>query len=287
MAAGSSLLCLGYGYSAAALARRLMPEGWTVIGTARRRDDLAAIAAAGAIAVPFDEAEEAARNVTHVLASAPPDMAGDPILRALGPALQQGGLKWLAYLSTTGVYGDHAGGWVDETTPCAPISQEGQRRRQAEDLWLASGLPVHIFRLPGIYGPGRSAFDRLSEGSARRIVKPGQVFSRIHVEDIARALACSIARPNPPRIYNIADDEPAPPQDPIAFAAALAGLPIPPEIPFEQADLSPMAQRFYAESKRVSNARAKAELGWSPTFPSYREGLAAIWAARQETAGRH
>jgi nucleoside-diphosphate-sugar epimerase len=264
-----------------------MPEGWTVIGTARRRDDLAAIAAAGAIAVPFDEAEEAARNVTHVLASAPPDMAGDPILRALGPALQQGGLKWLAYLSTTGVYGDHAGGWVDETTPCAPISQEGQRRRQAEDLWLASGLPVHIFRLPGIYGPGRSAFDRLSEGSARRIVKPGQVFSRIHVEDIARALACSIARPNPPRIYNIADDEPAPPQDPIAFAAALAGLPIPPEIPFEQADLSPMAQRFYAESKRVSNARAKAELGWSPTFPSYREGLAAIWAARQETAGRH
>jgi nucleoside-diphosphate-sugar epimerase len=280
-------LCLGYGYSAAALARRLMPEGWTVIGTARRRDDLAAIAAAGAIAVPFDEAEEAARNVTHVLASAPPDMAGDPILRALGPALQQGGLKWLAYLSTTGVYGDHAGGWVDETTPCAPISQEGQRRRQAEDLWLASGLPVHIFRLPGIYGPGRSAFDRLSEGSARRIVKPGQVFSRIHVEDIARALACSIARPNPPRIYNIADDEPAPPQDPIAFAAALAGLPIPPEIPFEQADLSPMAQRFYAESKRVSNARAKAELGWSPTCPSSREGLAAIWAARQETAGRH
>ncbi len=287
MAAGLRLLCLGYGYSAAALARRLMPEGWSVIGTARRRADLAAITADGATAVLFDEAGQAAREATHVLASAPPDAAGDPILRALGPALQEGAVQWLAYLSTTGVYGDHAGGWVDETTACAPISLEGQRRWQAEGLWLTSGLPVHIFRLPGIYGPGRSAFDRLSEGSARRIVKPGQVFSRIHVEDIAGALACSIARPNPTRIYNIADDEPAPPQDPIAFAAVMAGLPVPPEIPFGQADLSPMAQRFYAESKRVSNARAKAELGWSPMFPSYREGLAAIWAARQETAGRH
>lgn len=287
MGAGSTLLCLGYGYTAAALARLLMPEGWTVLGTARRPGDLAAIAAQGVAPVLFDEAAQVARSATHVLASAPPDAAGDPVLRALGPALREGALQWLAYLSTTGVYGDHAGGWVDEDTPCAPISVEGQRRRLAEIRWLDSGLPVQIFRLPGIYGPGRSAFDRLAEGSARRIIKPGQVFSRIHVADIARALACSIQRPRAGRIYNIADDEPAPPQDPIAFAALLAGTPAPPEIPFEKAELSPMAQRFYAESKRVSNARAKAELGWSPSFPSFRDGLAAIWAERQEAAGRH
>ena len=190
---------------------------------------------------------------------------------------------WIGYLSTTGVYGDRRGGWVFETSRLAAQSLEGARRVVAERDWLevgrGMGLTVTVFRLPGIYGPGRSAVDRLRAGEARRIAVPGQLFSRIHVDDLAAGLAASIGRPRAGGIYNLCDDEPASNSEVIAYAAGLLGMDPPPEIPLAQAGLSPAAQRFYAESKRVSNARAKAELGWRPAYPSYREGLRAILAA--------
>jgi nucleoside-diphosphate-sugar epimerase len=191
--------------------------------------------------------------------------------------------RWLAYLSTTGVYGDHGGALVTEETPLTPNTERGHKRLQAETQWLAlwrsSGLPVHIFRLAGIYGPGRNQLLSLIDGTAKRVIKPGQIFSRIHVEDIANVLEASIARPDPGRAYNVCDDEASPPQDVVAYGASLLGLPVPPAIAFEDAELSPMARSFYADSKRVSNARLKQELGVRLSYPSYREGLAAI--ARQ------
>ncbi|MEM9755633.1 MAG: NAD-dependent epimerase/dehydratase family protein, partial [Pseudomonadota bacterium] len=180
-------------------------------------------------------------------------------------------------------YGDHAGAWVDETTPLTPATERGRARIAAEAEWMAlhrdHGLPVHIFRLAGIYGPGRGPFAKVRRGTARRIIKPGQVFSRTHVEDIVQVLRASIARPNPGAAYNVCDDDPAPPQDVIAHAADLLGLDPPPEVAFEDADLSPMAASFYAESKRVSNARIKSELGVRLRYPDYRAGLAALLAA--------
>lgn len=182
--------------------------------------------------------------------------------------------RWIGYLSTTGVYGDRAGGWVSERSSLAPRSEEARRRVAAEAEWLALGASV--FRLPGIYGPGRSAFDRLRDGTARRIVAPGQVFSRIHVEDLAAGLEASIARPRAGGVYNLCDDEPASNSEVIAHAARLLDMPPPPAVPLAEARLSPAGLRFYAESKRVSNALAKAELGWRPVYPTYREGLAEI-----------
>jgi nucleoside-diphosphate-sugar epimerase len=196
------------------------------------------------------------------------------------------GLVWVGYLSTTGVYGDHRGGWVDEATPLTPSTERGHARVTAEAEWMdlhqRLGLPVHIFRLAGIYGPGRGPFEKVRDGTARRIVKPGQVFSRIHAEDIAQVLIASMARPDPGAAYNLCDDDPAPPQDVIAHAATLLGLPLPPEIPFETADLSPMAASFYAESKRVDNRKIKEDLGVTLRYPDYRAGLASVLAA--ETA---
>lgn len=222
-------------------------------------------------------------EITHLLVSIPPNHQGDLVFTGDAPALLRAApkLKWIGYLSTTGIYGDLQGRWAFEWTPAAPLSTEGKRRALAEQQWLESGLPVQVFRLPGLYGPGRSAFDRLRAGEARRVVKPGQVFSRAHEDDVAAALLASIQRPNPGRIYNICDDEPAPPQDVTAFAAQLLNLEPPPEIALEDAELSPAAQRFYAESKRVANARAKSELGWRPKYPTYREGLRAILAGEQ------
>ncbi len=189
-------------------------------------------------------------------------------------------MKWVGYLSTTGVYGDRGGDWVDEDSPLEPTTARGQRRLEAERSWLRLhsdfGLPVHLFRLAGIYGPGRNTLLNVRDGSAKRIIKPGQIFSRIHVEDIAGVLAASIAKPNPGRAYNVCDDEPCPPQEVVAFAADLLGLPLPPEIPFEQAELSPMAKSFYADSKRVSNRRIKTELGYKLIYPNYRDGLRAL-----------
>ncbi|MEO0820799.1 MAG: SDR family oxidoreductase [Pseudomonadota bacterium] len=302
------LLALGYGYSARALAGRLVAEGWRVIGTTRRAEKAEAIAADGAEpllwsaeAGPGPALETALAEATHLLASAAPDPAvaatrpasgGDPALAALGAGIAAGAragtLRWAGYLSTTGVYGDRAGGWVDEDGPLTPGTARGRARVAAEAAWQAlaaeSGLALHIFRLAGIYGPGRGPFAKVRAGTARRILKPGQVFSRIHVEDIAAALEASIRQPRPGAVYNLCDDEAAPPEDVLAHAAALLGLPPPPAVDFEAAEMSAMARSFYAESKRVSNARAKRELGLMLRFPTYREGLAALLAEEEKAA---
>ena len=277
---GPVLLSLGHGYAAAALAASL-PDGWRMMGTTRSAARAEEMRRTGVEPVLWDDAEavgRAIRAANAILASQPPGPNGDPSLERHRAALDGARADWIGYLSTTGVYGDHRGGWVDEDTGLDPVSARGAARVAAEEAWRATGLPLHVFRLPGIYGPGRSALDRLREGTARRIVKDGQVFSRIHVEDIGRALAASVARPAPGRAWNLADDEPAPPQDVIAFGAELLGMPVPPDEPFESADLSPMARSFYGESKRVSNRRMRAELV-APLHPEYRAGLRAILAA--------
>jgi nucleoside-diphosphate-sugar epimerase len=279
------LFVFGYGYSASALARRLLPKGWAIAATVRSPADAVRLEADGVTAVALDHPDalvEALARTQALLTAAPPDAGGCPGLRALVPALARARAfpDWTGYLSTTGVYGDRHGGWVTEESRLAAQSVEGARRVGAERDWLevgrGMGLTVTIFRLPGTYGPGRSVLDRLRTGEARRIAAPGQVFSRIHVDDLAAGLDASIARPRAGGIYNLCDDEPAANSDVIAYAARLLGLSVPPEVPLAEAGLSPAAQRFYAESKRVSNARAKAELGWRPAYPTYREGLRAV-----------
>jgi nucleoside-diphosphate-sugar epimerase len=274
------LLNLGHGYSAARFAASL-PGGWRVLGATRSAEKAAAMAVAGFEPVDWGDRSAVAAAIaeaSHVLVSAAPDSGGDPVLARHVGDLAAAGIAWVGYFSTTGVYGDRQGGWVDEESAREPVSERGRWRVAAEDAWLASGLPVHLFRLPGISGPGRSAFERLREGTAQRVVKPGQIFSRIHVDDIVAALRASIARPAPGRAYNLADDEPAPPQDVVAFAAGLLGVAVPPEVPIEAAGLSPMARSFYAESKRVSNRRMKQELRVTLAYPDYRAGLRAIHA---------
>lgn len=272
----STLLSLGHGYSAQALARRLIPQGWQVIGTTRSAAKAEAMRADGVqpLLLPGDLGPALAK-ATHILASAAPDAGGDPFLRDV-PDLAQSRATWVGYLSTTGVYGDHQGAWVDETTPLTPVSDRGRQRVLAESQWLATGLPVHIFRLAGIYGPGRGPFEKVRDGTARRILKPGQFFSRIHVDDIAQVLEASIHRPNPGAAYNVCDDNPAPPEDVLSHAARLLGLPDPPAIPFDQAEMSPMARSFYGESKRTRNDRIKTELGVTLLYPDYPAGLTAL-----------
>jgi nucleoside-diphosphate-sugar epimerase len=283
------LFSFGHGYVSQALFRRLAQQGWRLAATARTPAAADALAAQGAQAVDPDDRRRMAAalaDAAAVLISAPPTEAGCPGLNSVVPALAAAGAfpDWIGYLSTTGVYGDRDGGWVFEDSPRAASSVEGARRVGAERDWLqvgrGMGLTVQSFRLPGIYGPGRSAFERLDRPG---VDKPGQVFSRIHVDDLAAALELSIRRPSAGAIYNICDDEPAPPQDVTAFAARLAGRDPPPLRPFDPAALSPAALRFYAENKRVSNAKAKAVLGWRPAHPTYREGLAAVLAARSES----
>jgi len=278
-----TLLSIGHGFSARALAARLVPQGWRIIGTTRSPDKADAIADTGVEPVVWPGADLGAliAQFPNVLVSAGPDSAGDPVLNAVEDAVTRAApdLRWVGYLSTTGVYGDHDGDWVDEDTPLTPSTKRGRARVTAEARWQAiPDLPLHIFRLAGIYGPGRGPFAKVRAGTARRIIKPGQVFSRIHVEDIAQALELSLQRPDPGAIYNLCDDDPAPPQDVIAHAAELLGLPVPPAIPFDQADMTPMARSFYAESKKVRNDRIKQALGWAPQFPTYRAGLAALLA---------
>lgn len=224
----------------------------------------------------------ALNNATHLLISAAPGEDGDPVLNALQDeiAKRAGQFQWVGYLSTTGVYGDHDGDWVDETTALTPATKRGIARVKAEAAWAdIPDLPLHIFRLAGIYGPGRGPFSKVRNGTARRIIKKGQVFSRTHVADIARVLDASIKNPNPGAAYNVCDDDPAPPQDVIGYAAELLGLPIPEAVNFEDADMSPMARSFYAESKKVRNDRIKDELGVKLLFPDYRAGLQALLAA--------
>ncbi|PLL14824.1 NAD(P)-dependent oxidoreductase [Tabrizicola sp. TH137] len=281
----NTLLSIGHGYSAEALAQRLLPQGWRVIGTTRRPEKARRLEAAGVEPVLLPGSlREALAAATHVLVSVAPEEAGDPILRDHAEELRAARPRWVGYLSTTAVYGDHAGGWVDEETALTPTTARGHARVAAERGWAALGLPLQIFRLAGIYGPGRGPFEKVRDGTARRIIKPGQVFSRIHVEDIAQVLEASIARPRAGGIYNVCDDDPAPPEDVIGHAAELLGLPLPEAIPYDQAEMTPMARSFYAESKRVRNDRIKAELGVTLIYPTYREGLAGLLAAEGDHA---
>ena len=293
---GSHLFCFGFGYSALVLARRLIALGWVVTGTCRSAEKAAALREAGFSAVLFDRDHPVdlavLEGVTHLLVSVPPDARGDPVLDRHGEDIAAlPGLRWLGYLSTTGVYGDRGGGWVDETARLLPTGERGRRRVGAEQGWLGlchdSGVPVHIFRLAGIYGSGRSAFDAMRAGTAKRIDKPGQVFSRIHVQDLATVLVASIGQPRPGAVYNVCDDDPAPPEAVVAHAARLLGVPPPPLVPFEAAGLSPMARSFYDDNKRVSNRLIKTELGVSLRYPDFRAGLAAILADEACPKTRH
>jgi nucleoside-diphosphate-sugar epimerase len=278
------LFIFGLGYCGLEIAKLAKGAGWTVGGTVRDADKARQFSAEGIETHLFDGtaacADTAVGNASHILCTIAPGSAGDPALRTCGPLLREA--RWLGYLSTTGVYGDHSGDWVDETTPARPRQPRSIDRLAAERAWQAVGLEaaaaVDIFRLPGIYGPGRSAIDQVRAGTARRIDKPGQVFSRIHVEDIAATVVAAMVHRSPGAIYNVADDLPAPNGDVIAYACELLALPVPPLIPWDQAapTMSAMARSFYAENRRVRNDRIKQELGVSLRYPTYREGLQAI-----------
>lgn len=283
------LFCFGLGYTATALAETLMGDGWRVAGTCRSEETTGSLADRGIEvflvdrARPLVDAGRALAGTTHLLSSVPPDDAGDPVLDLhAGDIGALPDVEWAGYLSTTGVYGDHGGGWVDEATPLTPSGARGRRRVAAERAWLdlveRCSLPVHLFRLAGIYGPGRNALVTVKQGRARRVVKPGQVFSRIHRDDIVQTLLASMRKPNPGVAYNVCDDEAAPPQDVIAYACDLLGVAPPPEIDFAAAELTPMARSFYADNKRVRNNRIKKELGVTLRWPTYREGLKALLA---------
>lgn len=291
------LFIFGLGYTSLRLADRLRGAGWSVAGTTRGAEKAASLRAAGIDAFTFDrgqplaDAALALAGATHILSSVPPDERGEPVLDMHGAdiAARAGDQRWVGYLSTTGVYGDTGGQWVDEQSPLNAAGTRGQRRVSAEagwlDLYRAHGVPVHLFRLPGIYGPGRSAIDALRAGTARRVDKPGQVFCRIHVDDIGGALAASMARPMPGTAWNIVDDEPAPAAQVVEHAARLLGVEPPPLEPFDPAAMSAMAASFYADNRRVRNDRLKQVLGYRLIHPTYREGLAAQMAAETNGIG--
>lgn len=272
------LFIFGLGYSGLEIARLARAEGWGVAGTVTGSEKAERLAAEGIETHLFDGtasfSASALDDASHVLCTIAPGTAGDPALRT--DALQGRGARWLGYLSTTGVYGDHDGGWVDETTRPRPDQPRSIERLATERAWQA--MDATIFRLPGIYGPGRSAIDRVRAGTARRIDKPGQVFSRIHVADIAAAVLAAMTRPSSGKIYNIVDDLPASNSEVIAYACELLGVPIPPTIPWDEVapTMSAMARSFYAENRRVRNDRLKNELGVTLRYPTYREGLRAI-----------
>ena len=283
----TNLLVLGMGYAAAAAGQMLLRRGWEISGTARSQARLNELAVEGFYPIQFDEAGEiqsALRKVTHLLISTPPGAQGDPALKKYGNDIRKApALRWAGYLSTIGVYGDRNGCWVDEETPAAPSPGRGEARADAERAWTElcnkRGLPLDIFRLAGIYGPGRSPLERIAENRSQRVIKPGQVFNRIHVDDIAQTIIAAISKPPSvagSRIFNVSDDEPAPPQDVILYASTLIGAQPPEEVSFEDAALSPMARSFYEDNKRVRNDRIKRELGVVLKYPTYREGLAAL-----------
>jgi len=278
------LFCFGYGYSAEALARKLSARVDEVAGT---RTNPETPAEAGAVLAaykgdgPSAEVRSLLTGTTHLLVSIPPDLEGDAVLRDFADDIAAlPNLAWLGYLSTVGVYGDAKGAWVDETSPVRPITERSLRRAEAERAWLDfgthTGCRVEVFRLAGIYGPGRNIIDNLRAGTARRIVKPGQVFNRIHVDDIARVLAAAIDTDTGHRVFNVSDDEPAPPEDVVAYAAELLELPVPEAVSFEAAGLSGIAASFWSECKRVRNERIRRDLGVELLYPTYREGLRAL-----------
>ena len=279
------LFIFGTGFSSKAFVEEVRDQFDWIGGTTRSSDKMEALRTLGVEPFLFDGnsqgdgVAEALKQATHILVSIAPNEAGDPVLNQYANEIAGAKPRWIGYLSTVGVYGNHDGAWVDEETPLHPVSKRSVQRVAAEEAWLAfaeqNDLPVQIFRLSGIYGPGRNAFENFRKGTARRLVKPGQVFNRIHVADIAGALKAAMTKPST-RVFNVTDDEPAPPQDVVAFAAELLGVEAPPEIPFETADLTPMARSFYGENKRVSNQRVKDELGFTFRYPDYRVALKAL-----------
>ena len=279
------LLIFGLGFCGTATARAALEAGWTVSVTTR---NIATAAPAGVQLVAFRAAGDAIASATHILATAPPrDGTGDPVLTRYAAEIAAAPLMWLGYLSTTGVYGDRGGGWVDEATVPAPTADRGHRRLGAEMAWraVAAGRPLDIFRLAGIYGPGRSIFEDLATHRARRVIKPGHTFGRIHVDDIAHGVLAAIARPpQGARVLNFCDDEPAESAEVTAYAAGLAGVPVPQAVPFDEAwaGMGEMARSFWAESRRVANAQTKSVLRLAWRYPTYREGLAAILAKQRD-----
>ena len=286
----NKLFCFGYGYTCDYLGHELVGRGWDLSGTTRDLEKREILKARGVDAHLFDydcplpDPLLSMRDVTHLVVSAPPGDDGDPaFVMHAEDILKLPNLQWVGYLSTTGVYGDRNGEWVDENSELRPSNKRGSRRVKAEEQWLSlvksHNLPLHIFRLAGIYGPGRSALDSIRAGVARRIDKPGHAFSRIHVEDIVQILIASMERPNMGAIYNVADDLAAPSHEVIAQACELLGRPVPPLISFDEADLSPMARSFYSDHKRVKNSRIKDELGVDLKYKNYIDGLKACLEA--------
>ena len=279
------LFCFGFGYTAENLAEALMQRGdWQIAGTTRDKDKKQELSARGIEAYLFDrdfplgDPLYILNNTTHLLLSVPPDNEGDPVYRMHANDIAKiDTLQWVGYLSATSVYGDRNGGWVNETSEARPSSIRGSRRAKAESQWqdlqARTGIPLHIFRVAGIYGPGRSALDSVRGGIARRIDKPGQAFSRAHIADIVQVLMASMARPDPGNIYNVCDDTPTPSHEVIAAACDLLDVEPPPLIPFEDANLPPMARSFYRDNKRVRNDKIKEELGVALHYPDYKSGL--------------
>jgi len=281
------IFLFGAGYSARAFSRLMTGEAERIDGTTRNEQNFPLLEKSGIAPIIFDgetaspELIDRLAKSTHVVISISPRESGDPSLAIVEEALRRPGntIRWIGYLSTVGVYGNHDGNWIDETAPLAPTSRRSLERVEAESAWEAlserHGTPVALLRLSGIYGPGRNALVNLERGTARRIIKDGQVFNRIHVDDIAGSLRF-LAGTNSGGAFNITDSEPAPPQDVVAYAAELMGVAIPPEIPFEEADLTPMGRSFYGENKRVSNQRIKA-LGYDFIYPDYKAAFSAMW----------
>lgn len=260
------MLIFGLGYAASHLADRLRARGWDVIGTRREGNG-------GSIAFADEDAVRAAlRSATHILSSVPPVDGADPVLERYGDALALAPASWVGYLSSTGVYGDTGGAWVDES---APVRGRRPDRNAADAAWAALRGDVRVFRLPGIYGPGRSILDRIAEGRAHRIDLPDQLFSRVHVDDIAGGVIASFREPA--GVYNLADDEPCHQNRLVEWGCAMLGAPLPPLQTLDEAGLSPAARAFYAENRRVANGKAKRLLGWTPRYPTYRDGLAACF----------
>ena len=273
-------LIFGYGYSAQAFVARHGAGFDEIFATTRSAGKAAQMRHVTPLVFP--DVGSALAQSDILIVSAPPDAQGDPVVRVCAQDILRTKVKRIVYLSTVGVYGDHQGAWVDEETPCTPVAGRSHARLSAEDEWIALAahlrVPLDILRLSGIYGPSRNALANLREGTARRIIKPGQVFNRIHVDDIAGAIAACIAGDDEGRIYNVTDDEPAPPQDVVEYAAQLLGMEPPPARDFATTEMTPMARSFYGENKRVSNARIKRMLGFDFAYPTYREGLQALLA---------
>lgn len=282
----SHLFCFGLGYSGQVIGNLLQAQGWKVSGTTRDITSKVRLEQDGFTMHLFDDdhhiSPDILNDVSHVLLSIPPGEAGDLVFLQYGNELaaRAENIEWVGYLSTTGVYGDRQGEWVDENSPLTPSTKRGEKRLKAETDWLSlyesNNLPVHLFRLAGIYGPDSNQLEKVAAGTAKRRRKPGQVFSRIHVEDIAGIVIASMKKPNPGQAYNVCDDEAAPPQDVVTFAAHLLNMEPPPEVMFDPKDMSAMGLSFFAESKRVSNEKVKSELGYVFKYPTYREGLKAL-----------